>query len=453
MYADRILLVEDDSAGRELAAFNLEKAGYAVDSAANGEQGLERFDPARHGVVITDIRMPGISGLDLLARVKERSPATPVLVITAYGDVETAVEAMKLGAVDFIGKPFNREHLLLVVERALESRRLKQEVRSLRSRVRGVERPIVFESPAMREALELADRVAGSGATVLITGESGTGKELIARRIHGRSDRSDGPFVPVNLAAMSAELLESELFGHEKGAFTGAARARKGRFRQADGGTVFLDEIAEIPPSLQAKLLRVLQERAVEVVGADVPAPIDVRVLAATNRDLGREVGEGRFREDLYFRINVVEIPMPALRERAEDIEPLVRHFAQVFAPDRELEIPDELLERLKGRGWPGNVRELQNAVQRLVVLCPGDELRVEDLPTAGDGATIDGAALLDGWPPLPEEGLSLVDLERTVIERVLALKGGNVTRAARYLAVPRHVLAYRMDKYGIPRK
>jgi two-component system NtrC family response regulator len=216
---------------------------------------------------------------------------------------------------------------------------------------------------------------------------------------------------------------------------------------------VFLDEIGEIPAPLQAKLLRVLQERTVEVVGADVPAPVDVRVVTATNRDLGREVGEGRFREDLYFRVNVVEIKVPALRERVEDIEPLVRHFAEQFARDRELEIPEELLAKLKQRTWPGNVRELQNAVQRLVVLCPGDELRVEDLPTEDDGAAIDGAALLDGWPPLPEAGLSLVDLERTVIERVLALKGGNVTQAASYLGVPRHVLAYRMEKYGIPRK
>jgi len=414
MPAQRILLVEDDPAGRELAEFNLEKA---------------------------------------LVRVKERSPQTPVLVITAYSDVETAVEAMKLGAVDFIGKPFNREHLLLVVERVLESRRLRQEVRSLRSQVRGVERPIVLASQAMQKAVELADRVAGSDVTVLVTGESGTGKELIARRIHGRSDRAGGPFVPANVAAMPAELLESELFGHEKGAFTGATRARKGRFRQAHGGTVFLDEIGEIPAPLQAKLLRVLQERTVEVVGADVPTEVDARIVVATNRDLGNEVAEGRFREDLYFRINVVEIPVPALRERPEDIEPLTSHFVEQFAAGRELAIPDSLLSKLTERSWPGNVRELQNAVQRLVVLCPGDELRAEDLAPVASGAGVDGAALLDGWPTLPDDGLSLVDLEKNVIERVLALKDGNVTQAAAYLGVPRHVLAYRMEKYGIPRK
>mgnify|MGYP006294014451 CR=1 FL=1 len=453
MTSPRILLVEDDAAGRELAAFNLHKAGHRVDAAATGEQGLAAFDPDRHALVITDIRMPGLSGLELLSRVKERSPATPVLVITAYGDVETAVEAMKRGAADFVGKPFHREHLLLVVERALEGRRLKEEVRSLRSRVGGVERPLVYASRAMREVVELADRVAASDATALVTGESGTGKELIARRIHARGDRAGRPFVPVNVAAMPGELLESELFGHEKGAFTGATRARKGRFRQADGGTIFLDEIGDLPPPLQAKLLRTLQEGAVEVVGADEPVEVDVRVIAATNRDLGRAVGEGRFREDLYFRLDVLRIALPALRDRIEDVEPLARHFVELLAPDRELAVPGALVDALERRAWPGNVRELHNAIQRLVVLCRGDELRVEDLPATRVGRAAGAGALLDEWPPLPPEGLSLVDLEKTVIERVLARQGGNVTRSAQYLGVPRHVLAYRMEKYGIPRK
>jgi two-component system NtrC family response regulator len=455
MPAKRILLIEDDPAGRELAAFNLEKAGHPVDAVASGEAGLEQFDPGRHGMVITDIRMPGVSGMDVLGKIKERSPATPVLVITAYGDVETAVEAMKLGAVDFIGKPFNRDHLLLVVERALAGRRLEQEVHSLRSRLGGVERPIVRASAAMEQVVEMADRVAASDATVLITGESGTGKELIARRIHSRSDRADGPFVPVNVAAMPAELLESELFGHEKGAFTGATRARKGRFRQADQGTIFLDEVGEIPPALQGKLLRALQERAIEVVGADVPVGVDVRVVAATNRDLAAEVKAGRFRDDLFFRLNVVEINVPPLRGRADDVDALVEHFVAGFGEGRELSIGADLLERLRARTWPGNVRELENACQRLVVLCPGSELRIDDLPpdVVGEGAAAGEGALLDGWPPLPEDGLSLVDLEKRVIERVLRLKGGNVTQAAVYLGVPRHVLAYRMEKYGIPRK
>ncbi len=452
-----ILLIEDDATGRELGEFNLRKAGYAVETAADGAAGLERFDPERHDLVITDLRMPRVPGMEVLTRVKERSPETPVLVITAYGNVDLAVEAMKAGAVDFIGKPFNRDHLLLAVSKALETQRLREEVRTLRMRQQGVDRPLVHASQAMASLLQTADRVAASEATVLISGESGTGKELVARRIHVRSARAEGPFVAVNCAAVPHDLLESELFGHVKGAFTGASRDRRGRFRQAEGGTLFLDEVAEIPLGLQVKLLRVLQERVVDVVGADRSEPVDTRIIAATNQDLRERVQQGAFREDLYYRLNVVELHVPPLRERPADIPPLVAHFVERHSGGRDLAVPDELLSELRSRAWPGNVRELENACERLVILAAGDTLSAEHLPpatgraldpTAGNGARRDAV----GWPPLPPEGLSLVELERSVILRVLEQQGWNVSQAARYLQVPRHILTYRMEKYGLER-
>ncbi|HEU5360077.1 MAG TPA: sigma-54 dependent transcriptional regulator [Candidatus Deferrimicrobiaceae bacterium] len=318
----RILFIDDDRAGREVALFNLRKAGYRVETASDGTEGLSVFSPEKFDLVITDVKMPGISGIEVLRRVRKASPTIPVLVITAFGNVETAVEAMKEGADDFIGKPFHRDQLLLAVEKALERQRLATEVRDLRIRASGVEREIVSVSSVMTRVLEMADRVARTDATVLITGESGTGKEAVARRIHVRSIRAEKSFVAVNCAAIPSELLESELFGHARGAFTGAVRDRLGRFRQADGGTLFLDEIGELSLPLQAKLLRVLQEKVVDEVGGDRPIPVDVRILVATNRDLLERIREGTFREDLYYRLNVVEIRVPPLRERPEDIPP-----------------------------------------------------------------------------------------------------------------------------------
>jgi two-component system NtrC family response regulator len=368
-----------------------------------------------------------------------------VLVITAFGNVETAVEAMKEGAYDFIGKPFHREQLLLAVDKAFERRRLAAEVRDLRIRAVGVEREVVSVSPAMNQVLSMADRVAGTDATVLITGESGTGKEAVARRIHVRSQRAEGPFVAVNCAAIPGELLESELFGHARGAFTGAVRDRAGRFRQAAGGTIFLDEVGEIPLLLQAKLLRVLQERAVDVVGGDHPVPVDARIVAATNRDLPEKVRDGTFREDLYYRLNVVEIRVPPLRDRPEDILPLVEYFMKEASAGREITVPPAVMEELKSRPWPGNVRELKNACERMAILCAGAEVSIEDLPPAAPRTG-------EEWPSLPPDGLSLVDLEKKVIERAMRLKGGNITQAAAYLRVPRHILVYRIEKYGIRR-
>ena len=373
--AGRILFIDDDPAGREVALFNLRKAGYEVAAAEDGTEGLSAFAASPFDLVITDLKMPGIPGMEVLRKIHAGSPDVPVLVITAFGNVETAVAAMKEGAYDFIGKPFHRDQLLLAVEKALDRRRLATEVHDLRIRASGVGRDVVSVSAAMRRLLEVADRVAATDATVLITGESGTGKEVLARRIHVLSLRAEGPFVAVDCAAIPAELLESELFGHARGAFTGAVRDRAGRFRQASGGTLFLDEVAEIPPALQGKLLRALQERVVDAVGADAPVPVDVRILAATNRDLPSRIRDGSFREDLYYRLNVVELAVPPLRERPEDIPPLVRRFVSEFAAGREITVPAAVVVELSRRPWPGNVRELKNACERMVILCRGDEV------------------------------------------------------------------------------
>jgi len=458
----RILFVEDDVAGRELGQFNLTRAGYAVDAVSSGELALAAFDPRLHRLVITDLKMAKLTGLEVLRAVKGRSAETPVIVMTAYGSIDVAVEAMKEGAFDFIGKPFNRDHLLLTVSRALESLRLTDEVKELRAMASGVERPIVIAGPKTQDLLRIVDRVAATEASVLVLGESGTGKELVARRLHGRSKRSNGPFVAINCASVPEALLESELFGHEKGAFTGATKSRRGRFRQADGGTLFLDEIGELPQVLQGKLLRVLEERLVDVLGRDEPVKVDVRIVAATNRDLAKRAGEGSFRSDLLYRLDVVSCTVPPLRERREEIPALVRHFVERFADGRDLSIPDELMTELCQREWSGNVRQLENACERLVILCSTDTLRIEDLPAREVGAEVTGGALdspnqangsaADSWPPLPPEGLGLVDLEKQVIVRVLALKKGNVSQAAQYLRIPRHILVYRMEKYGIVR-
>jgi len=449
----RILFIDDDRSGREVALFNLRKAGYDVTPAADGREGLDAFSTAPFDLVITDLKMPGVPGMEVLRKIRAGSPDVPVLVITAFGNVETAVAAMKEGAYDFIGKPFHRDQLLLAVEKALDRRRLATEVRDLRIRASGVERDVVSVSTAMRRLLEVADRVAATVATVLITGESGTGKEILARRIHVRSPRAEGPFVAVNCAAIPAELLESELFGHARGAFTGAVRDRAGRFRQASGGTLFLDEVGEIPTPLQGKLLRTLQERVVDAVGGDTPVPVDVRILAATNRDLPSRIREGFFREDLYYRLNVVELAVPPLRDRPDDIPPLVRRFVSEFSAGREIAVPAAVVAELSTRPWPGNVRELKNACERMVILCRGDEVSLEDLPPAphgpGAGTAEDVSA---STLALPAEGLSLVDLEKRVIERALRMKGGNITQAALFLRIPRHILVYRIGKYGIRR-
>lgn len=436
-----ILFIDDDETGRAVAGFNLRKAGIEVDEAADGIEGLAHFDATRHEVVVTDLKMPGADGMTVLATLQKKAPEVPVVVITAFGTIDRAVEAMRAGAWDFVEKPFSRDRLELTLRRALETSRLRRANLSLVAE--RVERPIVAESAAMKEVMALADRVATSDASVLVTGESGVGKELIARRLHARSKRAAGPFVAVSCAAIPESLLASELFGHTKGAFTGASRARQGRFRAANGGTLFLDEVGELPFDVQGSLLRVLQEGVVDIVGGDTPERVDVRVVAATNRELHKAVDEGTFREDLYYRLNVIQLEVPPLRQRLDDLAPLVRSFLHELSDGRELEVPSDVLSALMQRRWPGNVRELRNVCERLALLTPTDTVRVQDLPQARPHQA---GSWLD---QLPEE-LGLFDLERQVIVHTLQRLQGNVSGAARALGVPRHILAYRIEKHGI---
>ncbi|MCP4805729.1 MAG: sigma-54-dependent Fis family transcriptional regulator [Proteobacteria bacterium] len=436
-----LLLVDDDPTGRAVSAHNLRTRGHEVDEAEDGVAGLAAFDAVRHEVVITDLRMPGLDGIELLKRVRERAPGVPVVVVTAYGSVDKAVAAMREGAWSFIEKPFSRDRLELSVQRALEASRLRRD----NVRLRSVERPIIAASTQMRELLELVDRMARSDAPALIFGESGTGKELVARRLHARGPRADKPFVAVNCAAIPAALLEAELFGHEKGAFTGAQKARAGRFRSAEGGTLFLDEIAEIPGELQAKLLRVLQERTVDVVGSDESVDVDVRIVAATNKDLDQRVSDGAFREDLYYRLNVLRVDIPALRDRPADVVPLAEAFLGELA-SRELTLDASARRALQARAWRGNVRELRNVCERLSILAPGPGVTGDEIPT--ERRPVSEGGWLDQMPP----DLTLQELETQVIQHTLARCDGNVSQAARRLGVARHILAYRMAKFGIER-
>ena len=431
----------------------LSEAGYEVMTAAGGARALALLEDEEPDLMVTDMRMPRMSGLELIAALKERFPDLPVIVMTAYGTVENAVEAMKLGAVDYIMKPFENQELLLTIEKALRLRRLMSQNRLLREDVRraGGFGRIIGDGRAMRQVFALVEKVAATKATVLITGESGTGKELIARAIHQQSPRAEEPFVAVNCMALTETLLESELFGHEKGAFTGASARRKGRFELADKGTLFLDEVGEIAPSLQVKLLRVLQERTFERVGGNQPISVDVRIVAATNRDLTAAVAQGRFREDLFYRLNVVRVELPPLRQRKEDLPALVAHFVRRYAAQvgrAVLEVSPEAMARIYDYAWPGNVRELENALERAVIMA-GEEIRPGDLPLE-----VRPAAAEPGAPPeLPTDmgiNQAVEDLERRMIQRALHEAGGVAAHAAEALGVTKSNLAYKMKKYGL---
>jgi two-component system NtrC family response regulator len=446
----RIVVVDDEPAQRELIGGFLRKHGHEVFLAASGPEALAHVKDRQVDLVLSDCRMPGMSGPELLPGIKAVNPEIPLILMTAYGTVETAVEAMKDGAADYLAKPLDLEELLLRVARVVERARLKTEVRDLHARL--VERHrlegIIGESGRMQEVLALAKRVAPSDATVLIRGESGTGKELIARAIHFNSPRANGPLVNLNCAALPEQLLESELFGHEKGAFTGAIAQRKGRFEQADGGSIFLDEIGDLSPTLQVKLLRVLQERAFERVGGNKTINADVRVLAATHRDLERAMREGAFREDLYYRLNVVTIQVPPLRERREDIPPLLDHFLRKFAEKNRRDVSGltaAARDALLKYEYPGNVRELENVVERAVLLCRGRVIDLEDLPATVRPGQRSGAA------PLPKDlpGV-LADIERQAIRSALERTGGIQTQAAEALGISERVLRYKMKKYGL---
>ncbi|MCC6367298.1 MAG: sigma-54-dependent Fis family transcriptional regulator [Bryobacterales bacterium] len=443
-----ILVVEDEDKLRRVMQLQLASAGYEVDQAATAEQAIPFLD--RADLVLTDLKLPGMSGQDLLSIAHRQNANLPVILLTAFGSVETAVEAMKAGAYDFIPKPFSLDHLMQVVRKSLEFSALRDENRKLREELghRYQFENIVGHSRAMQEIFATIVRVAPTRATVLLAGESGVGKDLIARAIHYHSARRERPFVKIDCTALPENLMESELFGYEKGAFTGANTSKPGKFEQADTGTVMLDEIGDVPPSIQVKLLRILQEREFERLGSNKTLRIDVRVIAATNVDLRAALEQGTFREDLYYRLNVVPINIPPLRERKEDIPFLARHFVAKLSSDLGAtveSISDAAIEKLMEYHWPGNVRELENIIERSLVLCPHKVLDAADVRL--DAAPRSRGTSADGFLP---EGMSLDDFEKSIIREALRRAGGNKSQAARLLGITRNALRYRLSQMGM---
>jgi len=451
-----ILVVDDDPGHLSMLTTVLSGWDYRVEGVSSGQKALAAIREKPRDLVLTDVRMAGMDGIEVLRAVKEYNPAMPVLIMTAYSSVETAITALKSGAYDYLIKPLDLDVLRLTMDRALDHLRLRTENRALRERLaEGFQsEEIIGQSPAMKELLDMAAMAAPTEATVLVTGESGTGKELVARAIHANSPRKNGPLITVNCAALTETLLESELFGHEKGAFTGADRRREGRFMAADKGTIFLDEIGEISPATQAKLLRVIQEREIERVGGDRPIGVDVRILAATNRDLKAEVEAGRFREDLYYRLNVLVLSVPPLRERREDIALLAAHFLDRFAAKNRKPVKGfspGAMEALLHHPWPGNVRELENAVERGVILAVGDYLTERELPP-GVAASVPDMHQGGGriaHDPADLAGQPLEDIEQRAILATLKETGGNKSEAARVLGITRATLHKKLKKYG----
>jgi two-component system response regulator HydG len=443
----RLLVVDDEASARSGLERLLRDAGYDVVTAADGREALALFGERATDLVVTDLKMPVMDGMQLLAHLHERSPDVPVIVTTAFGDIDSAVAAMRAGAADFITKPIDLDVLLVDIERALRQRDLRSEAENLRRQLRskqgeGLE-GLTGTSPVMQKVYRIAGQVAASKATVLVTGESGTGKGELAKAIHALSPRARAPFVAVHCASLPETLLESELFGHERGAFTGADKRRIGRFEQANGGTLFLDEIGEISTLTQVKLLRVLQEKTFERVGGNEPIQVDVRLVAATNRDLAADVRAGRFREDLYYRLNVVHVEMPPLRLRGADILVLASQFLARFAAENRKSIDgfsDAARAKILSYRWPGNVRELENAVERAVVLADSDEIDADDLP-------IEGAEPSLGAIRIP--GATMAEIERCAILATLEAVGGSTSRAADLLDISVRTIQYRLHEYG----
>ncbi len=451
--ADTILVVDDNESILEVAQFQLEREGYRVVVAQNGAAGYEAFLEHSPELVISDIIMPEIDGIQLLNKIKSYSTETMFIVMTAHGSVQSAVEAMQLGACDYLEKPFSGDVLKVSVKKALRVARLERENKYLRQVARDKFKfeNIVGSSPAMQKVYEIASRIAPRNSTVLIYGESGTGKELLAKAIHFHSKRKDKPFIPINVGAIPEHLVDSELFGHEKGAFTGAVSRHRGAFERAHGGTLFLDEIADMLPEHQVRLLRVLQEGIITRVGGEEQVPVDVRIISASNRNLEQLVEESGFREDLYFRLAVVPIRIPPLRERRDDIPLLLEHFIAGYCNDagvNPLIISDEAMKKLILYRWPGNVRELQNAVERLVAVSVSDEVGVKDLPDRIQDYKYKMAGLSPA--DLPDDGIVLEEWEKNLIAAALEKNNHNQSATARYLSIPRNTLLYRMDKYEI---
>ena len=447
----RILVVDDEASARSGLEKLLRQSGYLVNTAKDGNDALAVAAEHPPEVVVTDLKMPEMDGMTLLSKLRESDPDLPVIVATAFGDVSSAVAAMRAGAADYLTKPIDIDALLMAIERARERRALRVEAENLRRQLRERDaeglQGLIGVSPAMQKVYRTARQVAASRATVLITGESGTGKGELARAIHALSPRAKAPFVSLHCAAVPEALLESEMFGHEKGSFTGAEKRRVGRFEQAHGGTLFLDEIGEISPLVQTKLLRVLQERALERVGGNDTVSVDVRVIAATNRDLSAEVREGRFREDLYYRLNVVHLEMPPLRLRGSDVIVLANAFLRRFAEDNKKPI-DELTEdartKILAHRWPGNVRELENAIERAVVLCEGSKIEADDLP-------FEAAQPMKG--PVRVPGATMAEIERWAILATLEATDGSTAKAAELLDISVRTIQYRLHEYGLAGK
>ncbi len=452
MSDERILIVDDERLAAEALRKNLRLDGFEADVATSGEAALEMLATATYSAVVSDVRMPEMTGLELCAEARKLHPDTDVVILTAYGTIANAVEAVKSGAYDYLTKPVDPEKLATILRHILEKHQLRDENRALRQQIQAERRStrLIGSSPKMLEVLETIHTVAPTEATVLVRGESGTGKELVASAIHQLSPRAKRPLVKVNCAAIPETLLEDELFGHERGAYTGAHAQRKGRFETAHRGTIFLDEIAEMSPALQAKFLRVIQEREFERLGGSDPILVDVRIIASTNRNLEDEVRQGSFREDLYFRINVVPIVVPPLRERRDDILVLANHFLERFQARNKREfagIAPAAQRKLVAYHWPGNVRELENCIERAVVMARGDVIGADDLALYPDAVR---APEDDVASQLVKEGFSVEDFERKLIIASLAKTGGNQSRAAELLGLSRRTLQYRIEKYDI---
>ncbi|MEH0018706.1 MAG: sigma-54 dependent transcriptional regulator [Desulfobacter sp.] len=442
-----ILLIDDDDSLRRVTEYNLGSHGFKVITAASGRQGLDAFYAHGPDLVVSDVKLGDLNGLDLMEKIKAGSPDTPVIIMTAFGSIEMAVRAMHKGAFNFITKPFDRDTLILSCEKALELTGLRSRTKMLShevDRLTGT-RGIVSASSAMKELLDTASRAANSEATVLISGESGTGKEVLARLIHQNSPRTKGPMVAVNCAAIPSALIESELFGHVRGAFTGAVKDRKGHFMTAGGGSLFLDEIGELAVDVQVKLLRAIQERQIQPVGAEQAKEVDIRIIAATNLDLQDRIAKGEFREDLFYRLSVIPLFIPPLRERKDDIPALVAHFLKKFDAPSDVRFSDNSVRALRRYHWPGNIREMQNIVERCIILRSGSLIREKDLNLPGQDRP---ASALD--PVIPEGGISLEEVEKAYVAKALEKAGNNRSEAARLLKIPRHVLLYRLEKYGL---
>jgi two-component system response regulator PilR (NtrC family) len=452
---ERILVVDDDQSLREFLTITLAREGFEVETAASGPEGLAKVAETPVDLALVDLKMPGMDGLETLRRLKEANETISVVIVTAFSTTATAIQALKEGAYDYLIKPFKVDELKLVVQKALEERRLRWENLRLRREIelRYTLGNMVGKSAKMQEVFSTISRVADSKTTILLTGESGTGKTLLAKTIHYNSGRKDAPFVAVNCAAIPHELMESELFGHVKGAFTGAIATKPGLFETADGGTLLLDEISEMPTHLQAKLLRALEDREIRPVGGTKTVRVDVRIIAATNRDLTQAMAQGTFREDLYYRLNVIAVALPPLRERREEIPLLVNHFLQKFAEasgrPAKLVSPEAML-CLEAFTWPGNVRELENVVERAVTLEPGSVVRLDSLPESIRGGQTQELYRIE----FPPEGLDLDGLmermERDLIRRALQRAGGIQSRAAQFLGTSFRSFRYRLQKYGM---